>query len=83
MARRPNAVAVAANRIVVAGMKPPPSPMMRDQRGEAAEDEHDRLRVDGFRARANRRASAMTKLPTASSDEPAATTIGIAFGPTP
>ena len=42
MARRPNAVAVAANRIVIAGMKPPPIADQHDHGGEAAEDQHDR-----------------------------------------
>ena len=42
---RPNAAAVAANSTAVAGMKPPPKPDDGDQRGEAAENEHDGFRV--------------------------------------
>ena len=48
MARRPNAAAVVANRIAIAGMNPPPKVDHRDERGEAAENEQDRLRIEAF-----------------------------------
>ena len=75
MARRPNAVAVAANRIVVAGMKPPPKPMMAIS---AARPPRIRTIAFGVDALALRKVAAPapgTRLPSASRASPTATTI--------
>ena len=66
MARRPNAVAVAANSTAVAGMKPPPSPMMAISAARPP-----RMRTIAFGSKLSRSGKsprhASQKLPSASS----------------
>ena len=73
MARRPKAVAVAANRIAVAGMKPPPSPMMAMSAARPP-----RISAIAFGSKLSRSGKsprqASQKLPAASTAMPAAMT---------
>ncbi len=84
MARRPNAVAVAANRIGGRRDEAAAEPDDGDQRGEAAEDQHDRPSGRALRARGNRRASASIRIADGEQRRGRSRRrYGIAFGPTP
>ncbi len=83
-ARRPNAVAVAANRIAVAGMKPPPSAISAISTARPP-----RIRTIGVESRLSRAAFAGRQRQTAIADRRsmaehgAMATTGITCGPTP
>ena len=66
MARRPNAVAVAANRTAVAGMKPPPRPMMAISAARPPRMRTIALRIEAFARREVAAPAPAQKLPAAS-----------------